>query len=530
MKLASLLLLLLVAALSGCASEDLTKGCDAEQWRCGSKCIPLTTRCEGECSAELELCETTGDCRKTAECPRCGAGEALCDGECRSTDSNFFLNNDAHCGACDNRCRNSEQCVTGKCECAAGLTRCGDECVNLNASKDHCGACDNPCVNSACAGGTCMLCGPDEVACDVGGCLPKSALGSPKNCGYCGHDCEGGACEAGMCQGKVVAELKKGSGGTMGIAVGSEGVYLRHVNGIEFLPKNSSTTREVHPTEGDAQLSTGRVSPIVASQGHVAFLSNVGIHWMRESPLLTEKLHTQRCDNESSPSTCAVSLAAAGNIFYWSEGSRVHSVIPLVNHQASFDAAPGQNIRPVAALGQEYFFAARNLQSELVSLCSSNASCKLLGTDIDPERVVIHKDASNTDFVYLASWKSTPCPAGGPHGVFRTSTDWKGKLEHIVKTDCQGAIFLEVDNGKVPKADLSGTRDGAYAYFAGVQPRGKDDKTPQGPIQRILVSETGATPEVVVQPKGFEATPFAFSHDGRYLYYVDQAKLYRAVR
>jgi hypothetical protein len=72
-------------------------------------------------------------------------------------------------------------------ECPAGMTRCGDICVNLQTSVTNCGACQNVCTGTtpACCSGVCVDLYFDN-----------------NNCGACGNVCsvdDGYTCDQGVC-------------------------------------------------------------------------------------------------------------------------------------------------------------------------------------------------------------------------------------------------------------------------------------------------------------------------------------------
>ncbi|BEJ13902.1 hypothetical protein CspHIS471_0310760 [Cutaneotrichosporon sp. HIS471] len=73
------------------------------------------------------------------------------------------LNDNRHCGSCENWCRVGENCVNGVCNNIGGCgaqTYCPGghtgECVNLDNDNNNCGGCNNHCkVGQNCAGGRC---------------------------------------------------------------------------------------------------------------------------------------------------------------------------------------------------------------------------------------------------------------------------------------------------------------------------------------------------------------------------------------
>jgi hypothetical protein len=144
----------------------------------------------------------------------CGAGYALCSGECVS------LTTTAHCGSCDNVCVGGDTCNGGICEsggsgtgttspdsggsddtgvgpddsgggdtgsggCGAGETMCDGICTNTDTDPDNCGMCGKQCSSNMCSGGTCAAGSNDaggggsgytcsHSPCSVGGALQEN--------------------------------------------------------------------------------------------------------------------------------------------------------------------------------------------------------------------------------------------------------------------------------------------------------------------------------------------------------------------
>jgi hypothetical protein len=84
--------------------------------------------------------------------------------------------------------------------CAAGLTDCGNGCVDTAWDDLNCGACGLNCIaaGGTCQSGACRIpCGPTEFGCG-GVCV--SILSDPNNCGGCYTVCPaGGYCHNGAC-------------------------------------------------------------------------------------------------------------------------------------------------------------------------------------------------------------------------------------------------------------------------------------------------------------------------------------------
>lgn len=151
----------------------------------------------------------------------CTARQICCDGVCRDVE----VDRD-HCGLCDRRCAEGEQCVNGWCTCGTwgtcveGLEKCcGDECVNIQYDPTNCGDCGVTCeadTGPECFEGHCvcpdlsdspracagtyedMCCGRTFLA--AGGCFD---LGNDReHCASCDNSCpvfEGSICLLGQC-------------------------------------------------------------------------------------------------------------------------------------------------------------------------------------------------------------------------------------------------------------------------------------------------------------------------------------------
>jgi hypothetical protein len=137
----------------------------------------------------------------------CAAGLTRCGDTCVDLASD--LNN---CGACGSACESglvAVACRNGLCErasCPAGQEFCGavDGCRDLTTDPDHCGACGNACGDAFCVSGVCEATQPQPVTCDqgltdCGGTCVNTAT-DPANCGSCGAACPtGNECSDGAC-------------------------------------------------------------------------------------------------------------------------------------------------------------------------------------------------------------------------------------------------------------------------------------------------------------------------------------------
>ncbi|MFO0601680.1 MAG: SUMF1/EgtB/PvdO family nonheme iron enzyme [Polyangiales bacterium] len=188
-----------VNSANGCEVNLATSA--ANCGRCGVAC-PARANSAPACAA--------GMCGIT-----CAAGFDDCDGD--PANGCEALDTPANCGRCGNACAGaSALCSTSAgaaactAACAAGLTRCGSTCTNLQSDVTDCGACGAPCPAAnaapACAAGRCAFtCNPGFADCDMNaanGC--EADVGTAANCGACGRACSPGpnqtaACAAGAC-------------------------------------------------------------------------------------------------------------------------------------------------------------------------------------------------------------------------------------------------------------------------------------------------------------------------------------------
>ncbi|WP_437279540.1 MXAN_6577-like cysteine-rich protein [Sorangium sp. So ce375] len=145
---------------------------------------------------------------------KCADGLSRCGDECVELEAN-----PAHCGACGEACEEGQLCVEGRCgeggggeggagsgigegvggeeECREGQTDCSGKCVNLETDPGNCGDCGVKCpMGHVCAGGACA-CAGDLTECD-GACV--DVLSDRLNCGRCKNGCAPAQlCEGGAC-------------------------------------------------------------------------------------------------------------------------------------------------------------------------------------------------------------------------------------------------------------------------------------------------------------------------------------------
>jgi len=169
-------------------------------------CGPGTKPCSGTC-ANLQVdpnnCGACGNkCKPGQVCMSgkctlvCQAGLTNCSGTCVNLQTDTF-----NCGACGATCTAGQLCSAGKCalSCQAGLSNCGGTCVNLQSDLSNCGTCGTKCLaGQICSAGKCVLsCQKGLTDCN-GTCVNMST--DLYNCGTCGNKCKAGhICAAGKC-------------------------------------------------------------------------------------------------------------------------------------------------------------------------------------------------------------------------------------------------------------------------------------------------------------------------------------------
>lgn len=216
-------------------------------WQGGCGCPKGTTECNGECvrlATDGSNCGACGQvcngsnatgpdvwpcgegvlvpgmdlgCQNSQCGQHCAAGYADCNSDkCGDGCETNTQDDSKNCGACGHECAPEQICVSGKCICDPGTTRCGSTCTDLQSDPDNCGACGNVCPglnehqNTARGEPICVL-GQCSYQCAVGyadcdnrlenGC-EVDLMTDPRHCGNCGTQCDlagGQPCGAGQC-------------------------------------------------------------------------------------------------------------------------------------------------------------------------------------------------------------------------------------------------------------------------------------------------------------------------------------------
>lgn len=184
--------------------------------KCGAVC-PLEQACaKGKCGcddAALSVCSDgcknlDADSSNCGECGHaCAVGE-VCEGKCQCTSGVYCgavcepANDDLNCGACGVSCPAGQSCKATSCECVgAGLTKCGQACVDAKTDEQHCGNCETACnPTEVCTDSKCHCSGATEKFCaKANACVDTKT--DNENCGDCDHACSGNrVCAGGACQ------------------------------------------------------------------------------------------------------------------------------------------------------------------------------------------------------------------------------------------------------------------------------------------------------------------------------------------
>ncbi|MBI2394200.1 MAG: TLD domain-containing protein [Deltaproteobacteria bacterium] len=165
----------------GNCDDDATNGCE----------ITLANN-DKNCGVCGKACTATETCL-SSKC-ECKTGTTRCSGVCVDTTSS-----DANCGLCGRVCPAGESCAASACQCKTGFTRCGTACTDTKTDASNCGACGAACgYGKVCSAGMC--CPAGQIACG-GVCVDPST--DPSNCGACGTACSGTTayCASGTCSG-----------------------------------------------------------------------------------------------------------------------------------------------------------------------------------------------------------------------------------------------------------------------------------------------------------------------------------------
>ncbi len=202
----------LLAALSGCTSDNVPAGQCRYDSDCDSPQVCVGTFCRAACATDRD-CPDNGICaRSLGGVQICAARDAprpcLYSSDCPAT---TFCTRD---GICQSRCRGDydcqvinpfNSCVEGSCQlvCPANFADCDGDVrngceVDTRTSAQHCGRCANACSGAdgapgVCRAGACVApCATGFADCDgaaANGC--EADLSQSDHCGSCATRCSG---------------------------------------------------------------------------------------------------------------------------------------------------------------------------------------------------------------------------------------------------------------------------------------------------------------------------------------------------
>jgi hypothetical protein len=154
----------------------------------------------GACGTVCTLPETCRD----GVCSCGGAGWTACGTGATGACANLQTDKN-NCGSCGNACVGTQSCVGGTCSCGTNYVLCGTQCVLLSSDRNNCGSCGNACAGTLPDGGvssTAQACISGQCQCQAGltlcGADCVNLLSSPTNCGSCGNKCAV-VCQNGTC-------------------------------------------------------------------------------------------------------------------------------------------------------------------------------------------------------------------------------------------------------------------------------------------------------------------------------------------
>jgi hypothetical protein len=188
------------AAGQGCADGVCGVLCEFPTKNCGGTCINVNFDANN-CGACGKICPTgpkgTANCTSGSCVLTCSTGFGNCDDDASNGCEIDLAATDKNCGVCGKTCTSFETCLSSKCECKTGTTRCSGVCVDITSSDANCGLCGRACTtNETCVSSTCT-CKSGMTKCGLN-CVDTTT--DAANCGTCGTACGGGfGCSAGKC-------------------------------------------------------------------------------------------------------------------------------------------------------------------------------------------------------------------------------------------------------------------------------------------------------------------------------------------
>jgi hypothetical protein len=177
---------------TGCSTDSCGGGACTQS---SGYCTHATayTCCSGRCDGDSCGSGLWGPCSGMFGCfsgqcqngyCQCAPGELQCGARCFEP-----MDDEQHCGSCDNTCTGGKLCNQGNCECPQGTTECNGTCVSLATDEQHCGMCNDPCRADMVCSGSCVC--PGMLMDCNGACIDTRM--DPNNCGACNNVCDPGS-------------------------------------------------------------------------------------------------------------------------------------------------------------------------------------------------------------------------------------------------------------------------------------------------------------------------------------------------
>ncbi|MDF1562486.1 MAG: hypothetical protein P1V51_05555 [Deltaproteobacteria bacterium] len=273
-------------ALGSCSGASAGTNCSAlgevcdGTGQCATTCQGGAIACDGTCvdaSTDTRYCGASGACGPGERGEVCDPGEVCqsgvcildcpaglvgCGGSCIDPDQDETYcgatfdcagpNDGTDCAALGEICDGRGACAAS---CGAGLSPCGDLCVDHLTDPDYCGDCSTVCTGGVgevvWCDGTCQSgCAADYDECDGDPAVPCEAHlpDDPNNCGGCNVVCDSGHCIAGQCTGLVFITSTQYTGNLGGVSganqkcqqhavnAGLPGTYKAWISGTGYSP------------------------------------------------------------------------------------------------------------------------------------------------------------------------------------------------------------------------------------------------------------------------------------------------------
>lgn len=207
---------------NACDKDEICSNGNCMKYSCDDPAMTLCPFTTGSACKDLSndvencgICGTSCEARKPFKTQVIGCVESLCQYTCEAGFANCPASSDtfncislesmksdrAHCGSCNNVCKDDEVCSEGSCRKASCGNACleGSECVNR---PDKCGpGCLNCGEGGSCVDGTCVKASCGNACLSGGVCVNTNDKCGP-GCAKCSPTelCKDGVCTAVSCE------------------------------------------------------------------------------------------------------------------------------------------------------------------------------------------------------------------------------------------------------------------------------------------------------------------------------------------